>query len=358
MKFEDYINDLIHNGIFPGVSILFGENGNIVFKKNFGSLAVFPEKRSMVDDPIYDLASLTKPLVTSFLAVTLVRMGELTFKTPMSFYFPGFSKKISIKHLLTHTSGLPPWYPLYACKDEYLTTIKNLEPVSKPGKKVLYSCIGYILLGFVLEKILGTTLDKAAENMIFSPLGLKDTSFSIQDEKLKKTSPTERGNAYEKKLVESEFPELIQNINWRKDVIHGEVNDCNAFYLGRASGNAGLFSTAKDIFTLSGEFFPESATILEPDWVKLFWKNFTMFKRSFRSYGFKINSSPVTSGGRAIAFNAIGHNGFTGTSIWMEKRYRRVYIILSNRIHPKFDKNINFNRIRRRIHRLMKKKFA
>ena len=218
--------------------------------------------------------------------------------------------------------------------------------------------MGYILLGFILEKIFNKTLDIISKSILFDPLGMKDSFFFLKERKgMESIAPTERGNRYEKELVKNLFPGIDEGFRWREDIIHGEVNDGNAFYLRRASGNAGLFSTAKDIFILSREFFPETASILKPETVKLFWKNLTPFKRSFRSAGFKINLSPVTSGGRSLSPGAIGHNGFTGTSVWMEKKRRRIYIVLTNRIHPEVDNSVNFNRVRRKIHRILKNEY-
>ena len=136
-------------------------------------------------------------------------------------------------------------------------------------------------------------------------------------------------------------------------MIQGEAHDANSYYLGGTAGNSGLFSTAEDLFRISHEFFPSTATILKPGSIDLFWRNFTPKQRSHRTAGFKLNSSFITSGGRVISNDAIGHNGFTGTSIWFEPVSEHKYIILTNRIHPEV-KNINFDRIRRKLHRLIK----
>jgi len=332
-----------------------GSEGKIVFEKKAGDLSIFPTKEPVTDSPIYDLASLTKPLVTSFLTLKLLDDGEISLDKKISDFFPGFFSDVRIIHLLTHTSGLPAWYPLYLYGDDYLKRLKILAEDIRPGRKVIYSCPGYILLTLLLENVYGCDIGKASSKFIFSPLNLKDTFFSVPSEKLSRTAPTEKGNMYEKKIASELFPERAAGFKWRREVIRGECNDGNAFYFGRACGNAGLFSTAKDLFKLSGEFFENSAALLSSETVRFFWKNFTPFKRSFRTAGFKLNYSPASSGGRAMSFNAVGHNGFTGTSLWLDRKKNSVYIILSNRIHPHVKQGINFNSVRRKIHRLMKK---
>ena len=355
MKFEEYIDTLIKEKVFPGVSILFSEKGKVLLYKNYGNLSLNPDKLKMVNDPIYDLASLTKPLVTSFLTLKMVEMNELSLQSKIESFFSGFDNRMEIKHLLTHTSGLPAWYPLYLSDSDYLNTIKNLKPISKPGRRVIYSCMGYILLGFILERIYGESLDKIADKIIFKPLKMDDSFFKIPSSKIERVAPTEEGNEFEKRLVEEKFSSLCGNFRWREKIIRGQVHDNNSFYLKRAAGNAGLFSTAMDIFKFSKEFFPDKATIIKPETVKLFWKNFTPFKRSSRTVGFKLNYSLSSSGGRALSLGAIGHNGFTGTSVWLENGRERVYIILSNRVHPQVDSSVNFDKIRRKIHYLIKR---
>lgn len=354
LKFEEYIEDLIVRNIVPGISILAGSEGKIIFKGSYGNISLLPEKKRIPDNPVYDLASLTKPLITAFLALYFFEQGNIKEETGVGTIIEGFHPEIKVSHLLTHTSGLPAWYPLYLHGGDYIRTIKNLELKSKPGRKVDYSCIGYIVLSDIIEKISGMDLNKAAEKIIFEQIGLKETFFYAPTRLTNRIAPTESGNMYEKKKVEKDFPNEGKNFSWRKNLVIGEANDGNAFYLKGHAGNAGLFSTTTDIFKLSAEFFPETSKILKPSTVKKFWKNYTPFRKSHRSYGFKLNSSFITSGGRALSKKAIGHNGFTGVSIWMEEDREKVFILLSNRIHPEVDQNINFNRIRRKLHKLLR----
>ena len=136
-------------------------------------------------------------------------------------------------------------------------------------------------------------------------------------------------------------------------LLRGEVHDANSFYSGGSAGNAGLFASARDLFKLSREFFPQTATLLKADTIRLFWQNRTPWSPLHRSLGFKLNSSRPISGGRALSEQAIGHTGFTGTSLWLEPETQRQWIILSNRIHPRVKKT-NFDATRRKLHRLLK----
>ncbi|MCK5221167.1 MAG: serine hydrolase, partial [Candidatus Aminicenantes bacterium] len=212
-----------------------------------------------------------------------------------------------------------------------------------------------ILLAEIVKKVTGRNFSEVAESEIIKKMGLKNTFFKIPEERLSQCVPTEKGNMYEASVAAKEYPLLSGKFKWRENILRGEVNDGNSFFLNGSSGNAGLFSTADDIFKMSREFYPEFTTLLRPDTARKFWGNTTQYKRSHRSFGFKLNSSFVTSGGRSLSRKAIGHSGFTGTSIWMEPDSANVFILLTNRIHPVYDPGLNFNSIRRRLHKLIKK---
>ena len=162
------------------------------------------------------------------------------------------------------------------------------------------------------------------------------------------------GNRYERAMAESGHRAAAERFHWRSALIQGETHDANSYYSGGTAGNSGLFSTVSDIFKMTREFFPETATLLKPESIRLFWKNFTPGQKSHRSLGFKLNTSIISSGGRALSPSAIGHSGFTGTSVWLEPSPGNQFILLSNRIHPDV-KKMNFNHIRRRIHKLLKR---
>jgi len=355
LKFESYIQELLNRKVFPGITILAGSHKGEVFRKSYGNAAIEPRIEKLKYNSIYDIASLTKPLITSLLTLILIENGEIRGDSPVRKFVEGFSDDINIDHLITHTSGIRAWYPLYLSDMNHVDVINGLRSKGKPGKKVVYSCLGYILLAEIVKKVTGREFVDAAEREIIIRLGLKNTFFKIPEDRLTQCVPTERGNTHEAYLASTEFPGLSGKHKWRENVLRGEVNDGNSFFLGGSSGNAGLFSTADDIFKLSREFYPEFTKLLKPDTARKFWRNLTPFKRSHRSFGFKLNSSLITSGGRSLSRKAIGHSGFTGTSLWMEPDSANVFILLTNRIHPVYDPGINFNSIRRKLHKLIKK---
>ena len=352
LTIEDQLRTLLERDIFPGISVLVAQGENILLNKAYGYRSVLPTKEPLDGSTIYDLASLTKPLVTAFLALYLVERENLRLDISIKKILPDFSDTLTPRHLLTHTSGLPGWYPFFLFKRDYLSQLQTMKPESRPGARVNYSCPGYILLYYLLQKAAGLDFPSLAQQVIFHPLGLKRTFFKVPANHVGATAPTEMGNVYEKGLAEKNFSEESGVFPWRSEMIRGETHDANSFYLGGTAGNAGLFSTATDLYRLSQEFFPETATILRPETTRLFWQNQTPRKAGHRTIGFKKNSSLITSGGRALSRDAIGHNGFTGTSLWLEPGTRTIFILLTNRIHPTF-KPINFNRVRRKLHKII-----
>ncbi|MCP4152988.1 MAG: beta-lactamase family protein, partial [bacterium] len=176
MNVENYIQSLIDKRIIPGISLLAAKGGNILFNKQYGYKAVVPRPEPIQADTLYDLASLTKPLVTALLTLYLVEQEKnITLDTKVGTILRQCPFDITLLQLLTHTSGLPAWYPFYLYNPDYLSQILNLKQESKPGRKVNYSCVGYILLLYIIEKISGAPFHKMAREIIFQPLGLKNT---------------------------------------------------------------------------------------------------------------------------------------------------------------------------------------
>jgi len=354
LKFEKLIQSLINKKNIPGISILVAQKANILLKKQYGFLSILPKKNILAENDIYDIASLTKPLITAFLVVYLMEKEKIDLDTKIRKFFPDLPFDFNITHLLTHTSGLVSWFPFYLYDKNLLTQFKTLKPESRPGSKVNYSCPGYILIFHLIEKISGQKYTEFAQNVLINPLKLKNTFFKVPDSLLPKTAPTENGNLYEKKMAAKKHNLAAVHFKWREVMIRGETHDANSFYLGGTAGNSGLFSNTEDIFKISLEIYPSTTSILKPESIRFFWNNFTSGKLSHRTCGFKLNSSFFTSGGKAISPQAIGHNGFTGTSIWLEPKSENKFIMLSNRIHPRVQ-NQNFDKIRRKLHHLLKK---
>ncbi|MDQ1355620.1 MAG: Serine hydrolase [Acidobacteriota bacterium] len=356
-EFETYIYSLIEKEIIPGISLLVGKGKDILFKKQYGFKSLLPQKEPLEENTLYDLASLTKPLITTLLTLYLLEKDkDLYLEMPISKILPFMPFDIRLFHLLSHSSGLPAWYPFYLYMDphnpDYFPQLKSLQCESRPGEKVNYSCVGYIVLYYLIEKISATPFKELAQKIIIEPLGLKHTFLPLPENLKPLAAPTENGNFYEKQmaLASPKHKALAARFEWRNDVIRGETHDCNSHYLGGTAGNAGLFSTCEDVFKIVREFFPATASILSPESTQYFWRNFTASDPLHRTIGFSRNSSTsLTSAGRVLSRMAIGHTGFTGTSLWLDSKNNHSFIILTNRIHPNVG-YINFNRIRRKLH--------
>lgn len=311
----------------------------------------------MERDTIFDLASLTKPLITALLVGFLYHYGEIKLEDTITRYLPEFKSKeksaITITQLLIHSSGLPDWRPLYFFGNninDYLKYLDSIKLEYQPGTRVIYSCLGYIILGEIIKRITGKPLDKLAHDWITKPLNLKNTMFNPPQSLKKRIAATEEGNQCERNKAASFGQDYT---GWRQGVVWGEVLDQNCYSLGGVSGNAGLFSTAKDIFTLAKEFL--GMGILIPQKIhELFFKNFTPSLEEHRSIGWQLASTPASSAGPALHPSSIGHDGFTGTSLWIDPFHKFIFILLTNRHHPTYQER-EFKSIRRQFHNLAMK---
>ncbi|HVG22101.1 MAG TPA: serine hydrolase, partial [Blastocatellia bacterium] len=276
-----------------------------------------------------------------------------------------------LTELLTHTSGLPNWMPLYlevGSAAEVPARIARALPGPDTAPALVYSDLNYILLGCVLERLTGERLDRIARSEIFEPLGLKRTMFNPPPELRRETAATEHGQIFERAnamegwaaggsqlaagtdlsisdVLASRPPSELLAIDcpppadspardWRRHVIWGEVHDGNAHFLGGVAGHAGLFSTAREVFTIASQFFRGSQLVTD-DSLRLFTENLTPGHDTARSISWILAATGDCSAGPALAPTGIGHNGFTGTSVWMDPQKRRAFVLLTNRIHPK-----------------------
>jgi len=365
---DAYIRSLIEKEVIPGLSALAGRGDRVVFSQHYGLKSRIPKKDPLHERALYDVASLTKPLVTAFLILYLVEKKEISLETSVSKIFPQLHhfESMTISHLLTHTSGLPGWYPFYLFGEEYLSQFNSIPLNSRPGSQVVYSCPGYILLYYIIEKCSGLSFVEFAKHIIFRPLQLRDTFLRVPDSRKHEAVPTEMGDGYQRQLATEwalgspEHREPVESFSWREEMIQGDTNDLYSFHLGGSAGNAGLFSTSHDLFRMGLQFFPETATILKWETLQQCWNNFTPFKRSHRTVGFKRNSSLITSGGRAFSRRAIGHNGFTGCSMWLDRHHKTkqniTVILLTNLIHPQVP-NIKFRKTQRTLSKIFLRSF-
>ena len=352
-KIHEYLESEMARGSFPGAQYLIGERSEIAAEGAIGYSVIEPERIQASLDTIYDMASLTKPLVTTLLLVKFFERGLLDFNAPVTDYLSEFEgeagindgRPITLKRLMTHTSGLPNWRPLYleaAARSDVLAALARIAVESQDCREpaqLVYSDLCYVTLGFVLERIAGERLDRIARREIFDPLELKRTMFNPPPELKPQIAATERGQEFEQKNTLDELgkkgeAEASLRYRWREGVIWGEVHDGNAHFMDGVSGHAGLFSTAREVFQIARQFF-EGSRLLRPESIKLFTENITPGFDTARSVGWILASTRDCSAGPTLPPTIIGHNGFTGTSVWMDPPRHRVFILLTNRVHPK-----------------------
>ncbi|MEO7971083.1 MAG: serine hydrolase domain-containing protein [bacterium] len=357
-EISSFLDERIAAGDFPSAVYLVAEKGSAIFADARGNAVVNPQSIPAAVETIYDLASLTKPLVTGLLCNRRSQAGELTLDSSVAHYLAEFDRTdkqdITVRHLLTHTSGLPAWQPLYVLaegeRDRAPGAIANLRLEYKPGTRVVYSDLSFILLGLLLERMTGTRLAQLAHQEIIAPLKLQHTFFNPEQALQTRIAACEIGNAYEREMWSasggSEYRE------WRKDLIWGEVHDGNAHFLGGAAGHAGLFSTAQETFVLAQQFLAGESKLLKPETCQLFRQNMTPGLAEARSLGWQLAATKDSTAGTDLPGDSFGHTGFTGTSCWIDAEHERVFILLTNRTHARALPFANINSVRRRFHNL------
>jgi serine-type D-Ala-D-Ala carboxypeptidase len=369
-KVSSFLQSEIERGTFPGAQYAIGEAGRIVAEGSMGLAVVEPERIPTTHDTIYDLASLTKPLVTALLIVKFAERELIDLDAPAAEYVREFAadgkRHITIKQLLTHMSGFPNWRPLYleARGREDIAAALARTPTSSPVQ-LLYSDLNYILLGILLERITGERLDRIAAREICEPLNLKRTMFNPPPELKRGIAATECGQVFEHGNADADVaaqgrfevpgPSGLRvqapgGYPWRDKVIWGEVHDGNAYFMEGVAGHAGLFSTAREVFRIASQFLAGSE-LFKPESLELFRKDYTAGQDTARSLAWILAATPDCSAGPSLPRTGMGHNGFTGGSVWMEPDKQRVIILLTNRVHPKVDP-IDMKTIRQRFNTL------
>ena len=355
---SSFLNERIAAGDFPSVVYLVAERGAAIFVDALGNAVVDPRPITATAETIYDLASLTKPLVTGLLCSRRIEAGELTLDSSIAHYLGEFDRTdkqdITVRELLTHASGLPAWQPLYVLaegeRDRAVGAIANLKLEYKPGTRVVYSDLGFILLGFLLERMTGSRLAQLARQEIIEPLKFQRTFFNPEQSLQTGIAACELGNGYEREMCSSSGDSGYRD--WRKDLIWGEVHDGNAHFLGGAAGHAGLFSTALETFVLAQQFLAGESKLLKPETCELFRQDMTSGLEEARSLGWQLAATRDSTAGPDLPADSFGHTGFTGTSCWIDHQHERVFILLTNRTHARKLPFANINSVRRSFHSL------
>lgn len=313
---------------FPGGVLAVGLHNQLVVHP-FGHLSYAAESPTVKSDTIYDVASLTKPIVTTTAIMLLVAENQIDLDAPISRYLPesrsganpDWLHTITVRQLLLHNSGLPAHRDFFKNAETPIELRKLLysEPLaSAPGTKIEYSDLGFIILGDIVERLTGMSLDRYARENIFDPLGMDDSYFNPPRSLRVRIAPAQNDTAY------------------RKRQLHGEVDDSNAFALGGIAGHAGLFGTAGDIakfaqMMLNGGIYAQNR-ILPRAIIAQFTERIAVGD-SARALGWDVPTGDSSSG-HYFSPQTYGHNGFTGTSIWIDPQKGLFVILLTNRVNP------------------------
>ena len=341
----DIINQGISSKIFPGAQILVVKDNKLISQKSFGKLSYDENSRAVNNSTIYDIASITKVLSVTPIAMKLIDQRKLSLEHTLEQYYPSLygkpNGKITIKHLLTHSSGLKPFIEFYKQdpnmqKEQMLNNIFSSSLDFNPGDKQQYSDLGIIILMDIVEKVSHSSLDDLCERWVFDAIGMKNTSYNPSDLIKDNIAPTE---------VDDYF---------RNRVLLGEVHDENAWVMGGVSGHAGIFSTSKDIAIMMqmlnnggiwlGRRYFNSASIDQ------FTERQDQYFETDRALGFdKPSTSGKSSAGDYLSDNSFGHLGFTGTSVWSDPDSDIIIVLLTNRVHPSRDRG-GIYKVRRDFH--------
>ncbi|MEM1610126.1 MAG: serine hydrolase [Sulfolobales archaeon] len=331
----EYICGYAHRRLIPGIEVLVVRRGKVAIHEACGYAQIEPIERPLRRGMLFDLASLTKPIAGSLVAGQLVAEGIIHLKQRVSEILPEFSKtpagyneikdRVRIWMLLAHSSGLPPWLPLYRStsdREEILMEAVRSFPIYEPGTKAIYSDIGYMVFTKLVEELTSEKFDHLFYSLVAKRLGLKLTLYNpleadIDQNNIVSTEATEHGG-----------------------VLTGIVHDENARAMGGVSAHAGLFSTAEEVGLLGYEILRayrgESDLLLPPAYARSMLRKWICGDRCY-GLGWWIYDRRSIEAGGDLLVKGFGHTGFTGTSLWIDPILDIVIVILTNRVHPKRD---------------------
>ena len=334
-RIDTLVEAAIRDGRLPGAVVVVGHAGEIVYERAFGARAVDGPTEAMTPDTIFDLASLTKVVATTTSVMILVEEGRLRLRDRVATYLPEFAShgkdRITVEHLLTHVSGLRPDLPLEEVFEGAATAIARAAdevPEAGPGERFVYSDINFFVLGEIVRRVTGQTLEEFARDRIFRPLWMRDTGFNPPSSLRPRIAPTEP----------------CAPLAWPCGgdgavMLRGRVHDPTARRMGGVAGHAGLFSTVGDLARfcrmLLGDGTLDDVRILAPLTVARMTRVSTpphMADR--RGLGWDLDSRFSSNRGDLFGFGSYGHTGFTGTSLWLDPASDTFVVFLSSRLHP------------------------
>jgi CubicO group peptidase (beta-lactamase class C family) len=340
-KVERAIEKAIEAGELPGAVVMARMGEALAYTRALGAATLVPERIEARENTVYDLASLTKVMATTAALMLLVADGRIELDAPVATYLPGFAErgkeKISVRHLLTHSSGLRPWRAFHADlaerdrrrgesvvgsaagKAEIQNRVLRSAPVHEPGEASVYGDLDFIALGALVEAVSGQELDAFCAQRIYQPLGLADTDFHRLPFKGERARYA-----------------ATEQCSWRERVLWGEVHDPNAWAMGGVAGHAGLFATAGDVLRFAQEMLAadrgESA-LFPAEVAREFFRRQEIAPESDWALGWDTPTRGQSTSGSHFSKRSIGHTGFTGTSLWIDLERGMIVVLLANRIH-------------------------
>lgn len=320
---DSIINQAIADGNIPGAVLVVGHDGAVIYRKAYGERALDPRREPMTLDTIFDLASLTKVVATTTAVMQLVELGKVRLNDPVAKYLPEFAQNgkedITIRQLLTHYSGLAPDLDLTTPWEGKNTAYQLAfvePPETTPGSGFVYSDLNFIMLGALVEKISGETLDAYAEQHIFAPLKMTHTRY---------LPPA----SWHPKIAPTQYDE-------NEHMLRGVVHDPTARRMGGVAGHAGLFSTGDDLAKFAQTLLDGGDGILSSFIVaKMTQPETPPSAPILRGFGWDIDSPFSSNRGDLLPVGSYGHTGFTGTSLWIDPTTKTYIILLTNSVHPR-----------------------
>src|ERR1700751_2634403 len=333
------LEDAIVSRAFPAASVAVAHREQLLALRTFGRFTYDPASPQPSTATLFDLASLTKVIATTSMAMVLYERGLLDLDVALISIVGEFSgedprrDEVTLRMLLAHSSGLPAYEKLFLrarTRDELLALALAMPLANDPGSHAEYSDIGFILLGVALERLADESLDRFCQREIFGPLGLTHTTFN--------PAPA----------VRSQIPPTASDETFRHRIIQGEVQDENASVLGGVAAHAGLFATAQDLAIFAIAMLPRGPPILRPETIALFTARESAPEGTSRALGWDTPSTPSQSG-RYLSSRSYGHLGYTGTSLWIDPEPTFSVTLLTNRTWPDCA-NQSIKQIRPRFH--------
>ena len=340
LALDGIVERAIRDSAFPAAQLAVLRDGILVYDKAFGTYTYDPSSRPIDNSSIFDLASVSKVIGTTSAVMKLYDEGRLGLDDLVGQYLPQFTQglksAITIRHLITHRSGFPPFrrfFLMCSTAEEALDSVYATELVAAPGDTTIYSDIGMITMGKIIEKITGMSLSEFVNKEFFDPLGMKSTMYNPPSTLFDRVAPTE-----------------IDTL-WRKALVRGQVHDENAALLGGVAGHAGLFSTASDLAIYMQMLLNKGVyggiRFLKESTVEEFTRKHVEGQDRF--LGWDMKSPTGSSAGTLFSPSSFGHTGFTGTCIWTDPERKISVVFLTNRVHPT-RANLKVSRVRPAVH--------